>query len=187
MANPLYQPDAAEEPVLSLPVISILKAAPLGRFSFRGRKAAQNAAAKALGFDLPQQPLTAAESAGKAALWLGPDEWLLLAPEDDTEALQAAMTQAIGDAPHALVDISHRQEALIVTGDKAEWLLNSGIPIDLDVSAFPVGMVTRTLFHKAPVMLWRIGDDSFVVEAWGSFMDYVAGLLGEAATELRAA
>lgn len=183
MANPLYQPDAAEEPVLSLPAISILKTAPLGRFSFRGRKAAQEAVGKALGFDLPQQPLTASEGTDKAALWLGPDEWLLLAPEDDADALQKALTEAIGDAPHALVDISHRQEALIVTGDKAEWLLNSGIPIDLDKSAFPVGMVTRTLFHKAPVMLWRVGDDSFIVEAWGSFMDYLAGLLEEATRE----
>ena len=186
MANPLYQPDAAEEPVLSLPAISILKAAPLGRLSFRGREAARGAASKALGFDLPPQPLTAAESADKAALWLGPDEWLLLAPEDGAEALETAMREAIGDAPHALVDISHRQEALIVTGDRAAWLLNSGIPIDLDLSAFPVGTVTRTLFHKAPVMLWRLGDDSFVVEAWGSFMDYVAGLLDEAARELHA-
>ncbi len=74
-----------------------------------------------------------------------------------------------------------------MTGDKAEWLLNSGIPIDLDASAFPVGMVTRTLFHKTPVMLWRISDDSFVIEAWGSFMDYVAGLLEEAAQELQVA
>jgi sarcosine oxidase subunit gamma len=186
MANPLYQPDAAEEPILSLPAISLLKTAPLARFSFRGRKAAQDAVGKALGFDLPQQPLTAMESPDKAALWLGPDEWLLIAAEDDTEALQAALADAIGDASHALVDISHRQEALIVTGDRAEWLLNSGIPIDLD-AALPVGMVTRTLFHKTPVMLWRIGDDSFVIEAWGSFMDYVAGLLEEAAQELQAA
>lgn len=187
MANPLYQPDAAEEPVLSLPALSILKTAPLGRLSFRGRKAAQDAAGKALGIELPQKPLTASEGTDKAALWLGPDEWLLLASEDDTEALQTGLTEAIGDAPHALVDISHRQEALIVTGDRAEWLLNSGIPIDLDTSAFPVGMVTRTLFHKTPVMLWRIGDDSFVIEAWGSFISYVAGLLEEAATELTAA
>lgn len=187
MANPLYQPDAAEEPVLSLPAISILKAAPLARFSFRGRKASQDAAGKALGFELPQKSLTAAEGTDKAAVWLGPDEWLLLTPEDDTEALQTALMEAIGDAPHALVDISHRQEALILTGNKAEWLLNSGIPIDLDTSAFPVGMVTRTLFHKTPVMLWRIADDSFVIEAWGSFIGYVAGLLEEAATELTAA
>ncbi|WP_346896132.1 sarcosine oxidase subunit gamma family protein [uncultured Roseibium sp.] len=187
MANPLYQPDATEEPILGLASVSILQAAPLGRLSFRGRKAAQDTAAKALGFDLPQKPLSAAEGVDKAALWLGPDEWLLLTAEDGAEALQTAMADTIGNAPHALVDISHRQDALIVTGDRAEWLLNSGIPIDLDRSAFPVGMVTRTLFHKAPVMLWRIGDDSFVIEAWGTFMGYVAGLLEEAATELTAA
>jgi sarcosine oxidase subunit gamma len=187
MANPLYQPDAAEEPVLSFGSVSILQAAPLARLSFRGARAAQDAAGKALGFDLPQQPLTSAESEAFTALWLGPDEWLLLAPEDGSEALQAALVEKVGDMPHALVDISHRQDALVVTGEKAEWLLNSGIPIDLTAGGLPVGTVTRTLFHKAPVMLWRTGDDSFVVEAWGSFMDYVAGLLEEAATELQVA
>ncbi|WP_417682101.1 sarcosine oxidase subunit gamma [Roseibium sp.] len=184
MANPLYQPDAAEEPVLGLGSVSILRAAPLGRLSFRGRTAAQEVAGKALGFDLPKQPLTAATGPDRAALWLGPDEWLLLSSEDGFDALHTVLTEKIGDEAHALVDISHRQDAVIVTGEKAEWLLNSGIPIDLATGAFPVGMVTRTLFHKAPVMLWRIGLDSFIVEAWGSFMDYVSGLLKEAAREL---
>jgi sarcosine oxidase subunit gamma len=36
-------------------------------------------------------------------------------------------------------------------------------------------------------MIWRTGADTFVVEAWVSFMDYVAGLLVQSATELEAA
>lgn len=184
--NGIYQPDTDAAPLLDLAGTSIRKAAPLSRFSLRGRPEAQKAAGEALGFDLPQSPLSAAAKDRTAAVWLGPDEWLVLGPEADGEPLQNALSEKIGDTPHALVDISHRQDAIIVAGGRAEWLLNSGIPIDLHVNAFPVGTVTRTVFHKAPIMLWRTGADTFVVEGWISFMDYVSGLLCEAARELEA-
>ncbi|MEP2436962.1 MAG: sarcosine oxidase subunit gamma family protein, partial [Roseibium sp.] len=157
------------------------------RLSFRGRDGALAAAGKGFGVVLPTTPLSAEIGTDRAAFWLGPDEWLLIAQEDLLSDTMEGLASALGDTPHALVDISHRQDAMLLTGDQAAWLLNSGIPIDLHLEAFPVGMVTRTLFHKAPVMLWRIGPDTFVAEAWGSFIDYVAGLLVEAAQELKAA
>lgn len=182
----IYQADTDASALLDLAGASIKKAAPLARFSLRGRPEAQKAAGEALGFDLPQSPLSAATKDGKAAFWLGPDEWLVLCPEADGETVQNTLSEKIGDNPHALIDISHRQDAIIVAGQRAEWLLNSGCPIDLHVDALPVGTVTRTVFHKAPVMLWRTGPDTFIVEAWISFMDYVSGLLCEAARELEA-
>ncbi|MEJ8474519.1 sarcosine oxidase subunit gamma [Roseibium algae] len=180
----VYTPDAGETPLLSLADVSILKAAPLARISLRAREASLAEIGTAFGTSIPTRPLTAETAQGRAALWLGPDEWLLLASEADLEPIQTSIADKLGAQPHALVDVSDRQDALIVTGSKAEWLLNSGIPIDLDITAFPVGMVTRTLFHKAPVMVLRTGSETYVVEAWGSFMDYVTGLLLEASEEL---
>lgn len=184
---PLHAPDPGQTPVLSQKTVSILKTVPMTRLSFRGRDNAVQLAETALGLALPTAPLTASCNQNKAALWLGPDEWLLLAPEDDQETLTAAFETALSDIPHALVDISQRQDAILITGPKAPWLLNSGIPIDLDLAAFPVGHVTRTVFHKASVMIWRIGTDAFILEAWGSFMEYVMQLLLEAAQELATA
>ncbi len=186
-SNAIYLPDSDEAPLLALTQVSIRPAMPLSRLSFRGHAEAQKAAGAALGFDLPQAPLSATVKDGKAALWLGPDEWMILAAEADLDTLQASLSKKIGEAPHALVDISHRQGAVIIEGAKAEWLLNSGIPIDLHGDAFPFGMVTRTVFQKSPIMIWHTGPDSFVVEAWGSFLGYVTGLLCEAAEELEAA
>ncbi|WP_417689315.1 sarcosine oxidase subunit gamma [Roseibium sp.] len=186
LVTTLYVPDAAQEPLLSLGPLSLLRAAPVARFSFRGRTQAQAVAGKSFGISLPQDPLSHTAKENRVALWLGPDEWLLLAPEDQAESLYAQLEKDLAGLPCSLVDITHRQEALLITGNRAGWLLNSGIPIDLHNDAFPHGTVTRTVFHKTPVMLWRIGPDSFVVEAWGSFMDYVEGLLKEAAQELQA-
>jgi sarcosine oxidase subunit gamma len=187
LASDLITPDAGETPLLSQASVSIRKAAPLTRLSYRGREASLADAGAAFGAKLPEAPLTCTTAARRAALWMGPDEWTLLAPDDDLKALCDAIDSKLGATPHALVDISDRSQAIIVSGDKAAWLLNTGIFIDFSVEAFPVGTVTRTVFHKAPVMVWRTGADTFVVEAWVSLMDYVSGLLVNAARELEAA
>ena len=144
-------------------------------------------AGAAFGVALPVKPLASETAAKRAALWMGPDEWTLLAPEDELKSVFDGIESKLAETPHALVDVSDRSEAIIVSGEKAVWLLNTGIFIDLSVEAFPVGTVTRTVFHKSPVMIWRTGPDTFVVEAWVSFMDYVAGLLVQSAQELEAA
>ncbi|MES0808635.1 sarcosine oxidase subunit gamma family protein [Roseibium sp. SCPC15] len=187
LASDLITPDAGENPLLNLNNVSILKAAPVTRLSFRAREAALKDAGAALGVALPVKALASETAAKRAALWMGPDEWTLLAPEDELKSVFDGIESKLAETPHALVDVSDRSEAIIVSGEKAVWLLNTGIFIDLSVEAFPVGTVTRTVFHKSPVMIWRTGPDTFVVEAWVSFMDYVAGLLVQSAQELEAA
>ena len=187
LASDLITPDAGEAPLLSLASVSILKAAPLTRLSLRCREAAQKDAGAAFGAELPLSPLSSSTATKRVALWMGPDEWTLLAPEEDLRSVFDGMEDRLSGQPHALVDISDRSEAIIVSGNKAVWLLNTGIFMDFSPEIFPVGTVTRTLFHKAPVMIWRTGPDTFVVEAWVSFMDYVAGLLVQSAGELEAA
>jgi sarcosine oxidase subunit gamma len=115
---------------------------------------------------------------------MGPDEQLILAAAEGGESLGAHLRDALSALPHSLVDMSHRQLALEVSGPTAQTLLNAGCPLDLHISAFPVGMCTRTVLGKADIVLWRTGRDSFHVEVWRSFADYVARFLTEAAREL---
>lgn len=187
LASDLITPDAGEEPILSLDGVSIQTAAPLTRLSYRGRDASLAAVGEALGVPLPTAPLAAGIGSKRAALWMGPDEWTLLAPEEAFDAVFAAIEEKLGAQPHSLTDISHRSDAIIISGERAAWLLNTGIFINFSLEAFPVGTITRTIFHKAPVMVWRTGKDTFVVEAWVSFMDYVSGILVSSAQELAAA
>jgi sarcosine oxidase subunit gamma len=56
--------------------------------------------------------------------------------------------------------------------------------LDLHLSAFPVGMATRTIYSKADIVLWRTAADTFHVELWRSFVPFVWGLLEEASHEL---
>ena len=154
------------------------------RCSLRGAADARAAAARAFGVELPVAPCRAATAGSRAALWLGPDEHLLLAPEAEAAALAAALGTALAGVAHSLVDVSHRQVAFAIKGPHAPWLLAHGCPLDLDPAEFPVGMCTRTVYLKAEILLWRTAEDAFRIEVWRSFADYVVALLAETALEL---
>ena len=157
---------------------------PATRFSFRGAAAAQAAAGAAFGLALPTTACRAAMQTARAALWLGPDEWLLMAPAGDGATLKDGFGAALQRIAHSLVDVSHRQGALEVRGPHAAWLLAAGCPLDLHPLSFPVGMCTRTVFAKAEIVLWRTAAEAFHVEVWRSFTAYLVGLLQEVAREL---
>ncbi len=155
----------------------------LGRLSLRGGPQVLAAASDAFALQLPQQACRAAEGDARAALWLGPDEQLLLVQQSDWDATLGALTRRLAGLPHALVDISQRQMALQVTAPQVANILSAGCPLDLHPDAFPIGMCTRTLFFKAPIVLWRTAADAFHLEVWRSFVPYVQQLLRVVARE----
>jgi sarcosine oxidase subunit gamma len=152
------------------------------RLSFRGQAEALAPVAQVFGVTPPVKPMGSAASCERAALWLGPDEWLLLA-EENAAGLMGDLETALGDVFHSLVDISHRQAGIAVEGPGAARLLAAGCPLDLDLRAFPVGMSTRTLLTKAEIVLWRRAENLFHMEVWRSFAPYVARILDEAARD----
>src|SRR5271163_1597448 len=127
--------------------LSVREAAPVPRYKLCGASA----------MDLPREPCRARELApGVTALWLGPEEWLVLGPCADPQA-------------DSVVDVSHAFAAVEVTGPGAADALNAGCPLDLDLAAFPAGMCTRTIFGKAEIVLWSRDAESFRVEIARSF------------------
>jgi sarcosine oxidase subunit gamma len=163
--------------------VTLVAMPPMTRLLLRGGEAVGAAAAPALGFALPAQACRAAENGGRAALWLGPDEWLILAPEAETAVVRDALAGALAGLPHSLVDVSHRSTAIDVTGAKAADVLNAFVALDLDAPACPVGMCTRTLLGKAEIVLWRRGPEQFRIDVARSFAAYVWGCLEQARLE----
>jgi sarcosine oxidase, subunit gamma len=170
--------------VTATPWLSSMPAA--AKFVFRGNASALASAGQGLGLALPAVACRAAVNGTRAALWLGPDEFLLLAPETEATAVAADLAAALGVLPHSLVDVSHRQVTLELSGPHAEWLLGAQCPLPLDLPAFPVGMCTRTVFAKAEIVLWRNSTETFRMEVARSFTQYVVDLLLEIARELPA-
>ena len=153
---------------------------PAARYILRGGDPVRAAAEKAAGVDVPAETCRAMTHEGRAALWLGPDEWLLIAPEAQGADLAEKLAAALAGLPHSLVDVGHRQSGCELRGPQAATLLAAGCPLDLDARMFPVGTCTRTVLAKAEVVLWRTADEVFRLEVARSFVAYVAEFLAEA-------
>lgn len=160
---------------------TLAEAPPAARFILRGGEAVRIACGMVFGADLPSQLGAAGEGDKRAALWLGPDEWLLIADGANAAAIGDMLESVLEGTAHSLVDVSHRQIGLIASGPSAARVLNAGCPLDLDPHAFPITFVARTLFDKIEIVLWRRAETSFHVEAWRSFAPFLAASLTEAA------
>ena len=156
---------------------------PATRLAMRAGGEAVPTIGDAFGLVLPTEACTSTSNGSRAALWLGPDEWLLIAPDGEAAALVGWMQDALGETPASIVDVSDRNIGIEVKGEKAAEAINGFCPLDLDPAAFPVGMCTRTVFGKAEIVLWRTASDVFRIEVWRSFAPYVAGCLEETVRE----
>jgi len=154
--------------------------ADFARLVLRGDAEIVRLAGAAFGVAIPLDPCLAATNGARSALWLGPDEFLLLAEGEPPASLSASLESALAALPHSLVDVSDRQVALPLAAPQAARTLSAGCPLDLDLSAFPVGMATRTIFGKAEIVLWRRDVAGWHVEVARSFAAYVRDLLAEA-------
>jgi sarcosine oxidase subunit gamma len=146
---------------------------PLARFILQGGRQASDAAGRAFGLALPEAACRAHAQGDRAALWLGPVEQLLLAPSGEASAVGAELDRALQGLAHSLVEVSQRQVAIAVSGPRADGLLASGCPLDLDLERFPVNACARTVFARAEVVLWRRGAEEYHLEVARSFADYV--------------
>lgn len=158
---------------------------PATRWVLHGAAAVRRTAALVWGVDFAEHACRAIVQGPRATLWLGPDEYLLLDRDGEANAAEMrALEQVLSDLPHALVDVSHRQFSLEITGPQAVEILRGACPLDLDIAEFPVGMCTRTVLAKADILLWRTGTEVFHLDAWRSFSGYVTGILREIAGQL---
>lgn len=164
------------------PGVTLAPVGPRPQVSLRTHPEARGAMAEALGIALPERPKTSASGDGLAALWLGPDEWLLVADAASGRTAAGLVAAAEGATPdQSAVDVSDRFVAVAVEGMAAEAVLAAGCPQDLRLRTFPVGAASRTLLAKAEVILWRRGETRFEVFLARSFADYGWLFLAEAA------
>ena len=126
-----------------------------------------------LGLAAPRTCRAVAVEAG-SLLWLGPDEFLLIVSDHNAPC------------GRCMIDVSHRDTALTVSGPRAAWVINAFCALDLHEQAFPVGMCTCTVFGKAEIVLWRTAPKIFRIEVARSFAPYVWACLEEARREFLA-
>lgn len=162
--------------------LNIRVAADGARFALRIDPAQAARAAKAFGSPLPGKIGDITVSNGRLAVCLGPDEWHLVVPLTEQEAIETAFAKLYATVPHSLVDVSHREIGIEVEGVAAVLALRSAIAFDIE--AMPVGTGCRTIFDKAQIILVREAEDRFRIEVWRSFADHAWGILQAASREI---
>ncbi|WP_279477958.1 sarcosine oxidase subunit gamma [Aureimonas sp. SK2] len=152
-----------------------------GRIALRAAESDRQRLSEALGFALPAEIGDLHVAGQTLAACLGPDEWQILVPEAEVEAIQSRL-EPLRDRC-SVVDVSHRELGIEVRGSAATLALSGFCALDLD--AMPSGSVTRTILDKATAILVKHGPDHYRIEVWNSFASHVWELLACAHTEIR--
>ncbi len=134
--------------------------------------------AASLGF--PTVPNTATKPGDRDALWLGPDEWLVVGASDAIGAIAAELGASLDGLHHSIVDVSANRVVLELTGPSRHDLLASACPIDLHPRSWGDGRCAQSLFGAAPILLHE-RDEATRVFVRPSFADYAVDLLLAAA------
>lgn len=161
--------------------------------------AGADAVARVLGVGLPAVPCSAvavpvagidaelATDADVQVLWLGPDEWLIVAPADALAPLEGALRAVLPAAHTALVDVSAQRTTLRLRGELVAELLSKGCSVDLDPRVNGLGSCVQTMLAQAAVIIVP-GDEQatdFRVLVRSSFARYLAAWIMDAALEYR--
>jgi sarcosine oxidase subunit gamma len=104
-------------------------------------------------FAVPPAPNTWSRGDGRETLWLGPDEWLVVAEPGSARVLVEELERALDGLDHSVVDVSANRAVLELAGADRFELLTQGCRLDLHPRAWRDGSCAQTLLGRAPVLL----------------------------------
>ena len=139
-------------------------------------------AAHILGGALPLTPLSCVDHGDSTLCWLGPDEWLITLPNDQTFAVESAF-HAQMSGHWSLVNVSGGLTLFRLTGCRVVDVLKKSTVVDLHEQSFPINKVVTTVFAKTSVTLRRLDAECFDLFVRRSFADYIWLWLQDASRE----
>ena len=139
--------------------------------------------AAAIGFALPTVPNTVTSREDRRALWLAPDEWLVVGPDGQQGAIERELRNGLNSAFGSIVDVSANRTVIEIRGGKARDLLAHCVPIDLDARVFSAGRCAQTLLAKAQVILECRDESGLILYVRASLATYAADWLLDALAE----
>jgi sarcosine oxidase, subunit gamma len=122
-----------------------------------------------------------------SVLWLGPSEFLMVAPEEAHDSLGGdligSLVTALGDAPGQVVDLSANRTTFELAGPRARAVLEKGCALDLHPRSFSPGTAVNTEVGNIPVILLKSGEESYRIFPRASFADFLGRWLLDAMRE----
>lgn len=140
-----------------------------------GDEATRAACSTALGVALPEQAGVASGDIRRSALWLGPDEWLIVGEAGSDAGLVSALEQAVAGVHASVVLLSANRTVLELSGPRARDVLQGGCRIDLHPRVFGPGSCVSTNVAQAQVYLHQVDDaPTYRLFVRNSFSGYLA-------------
>jgi sarcosine oxidase subunit gamma len=138
----------------------------------------------ALGFPLPTTPNTSAAGGGLTALWLGPDEWLVVTPEGREARVAAALGRALGSGPGAVTEVGDARTVIALAGARAREVLMKGCSLDFHPRVFAPGQCAQSVIARAQAIVHLVDETPlFELYVQRSFAHYLWAWLEDAAAE----
>ncbi|PLW78619.1 sarcosine oxidase subunit gamma [Cohaesibacter celericrescens] len=139
---------------------------------------------KAIGIALPTKPNSVAEKGDIAALWLGPDEWLIVSKETESHRLISTLKVMLSDVVFTVVDVSDNRTVLSLSGADSWAVLNKGAMLDFHPRHWHKGQCASSLYGRCQVIFWqRSKQPEFYLFVRSSFADYCASYILDAMRE----
>ncbi len=137
---------------------------------------------KVLGIPVPIEPCRVSSGGAVRVLWLGPDEWLVIA-EQETANLLAAFSDKLSGQHAAFTDVGANRIVLEISGPHVRDVLMKSCEMDFHPRAFGLGKVAQTTLAKSPTIIEQIENDKFHLYVRNSFARYCAEWLIDSYSE----
>jgi sarcosine oxidase, subunit gamma len=176
--SPLAHRTASEKLSISMREIS-----ERGMIDLRGMSSDKKflAAAKSvLRVDLPKAPRTSATWGDIKALWLSPDQWLILCTRSKTATLLAELSAALGKIHSLAVDVSDMRAIIRIEGDGVRETLMKGSSLDLISEDYKLGTVRRMRFAEIAALLHVVEENTIDIYVFRSYAEYAWAFLEKA-------
>ncbi len=136
------------------------------------------------GVPLPLAANRVAAASGLRVLWLGPDEWLVVA-EGKAPDLLPRLERAVAGRRAAVTDLSSSRALIDIAGTGARDLIAAGCGLDLHPRVFVPGQCAQTLLARVPVILDQLdGTPHYRLLVRRSYVDWLSQWMVDAAQRL---
>ena len=164
--------------------ISMREISERGMIDLRGLstdKKFMSAAKSVLGLDLPKAPRTSASWGDVKALWLSPDQWLILCTRSKCSELLADLQKALGKTHSLAVDVSDMRTIIRIEGDSVRETLMKGSSLDLISADYKAGTVRRMRYAEIAALLHIVEENVIDIYVFRSYANYAWDFIAKSA------
>ena len=171
--------------------ISIKEISPIMKLNLRGKKREFfTAVGKHLDMILPTEANTSSFSSKLTAIWLSPDEWMVVSNElieknTNSYDLEESLYNSISKTNlGAVIDVTDQFVMLELKGSKIYELFSSGSPYNFNDFRKKKGSTTQTLLNNIDVIIQNRGENLVNLFVRRSFSEHLFSWINDSASRL---